>query len=98
MNILKFVNEGQEVQVVNDANLREQAIENDIEIYKGISKVFNCRGNGKCGTCLVEVIAGTANLSAQTVAELQKLKQKPTHYRLACQAWVKGDVAVKTKP
>lgn len=98
MNTVKFVNEGQDVKVASNANLREQAMENGIEIYKGVSKVFNCRGNGKCGTCLVEVVEGGDNISPETAAEFQKLKKKPTSYRLACQAFVKGDIAVKTKP
>jgi ferredoxin len=75
MNTVKFVNETQEIQVASNANLREQALKNGIEIYKG-----------------------TNNLSPETATEFQKLKKKPTHSRLACQAFIKGDVSVKTKP
>ncbi|MEB3281695.1 MAG: 2Fe-2S iron-sulfur cluster-binding protein [Lyngbya sp.] len=98
MNAVKFVNEAQEIQVASHANLREQALKNGIEIYKGVGKVFNCRGNGKCGNCLVEIVEGTDNLSPETAAEFQKLKKKPAHSRLACQAFIKGDISVKTKP
>ena len=56
MNTVKFVNDAQEIQVASNANLREQALKNGVEIYKGVGKVFNCRGNGKCGNCLVEIV------------------------------------------
>jgi ferredoxin len=97
MYSIKFVNEDSEVMVRDGTNLRLKAIESGVDIYKGMTKILNCRGNGKCGTCLVEVTAGTENLSSRTAAEEQKLNKKPTTYRLACQTLVKGNVAVKTK-
>ncbi len=84
--------------MIDDTNLRLKAIESGVDIYKGITKLLNCRGNGKCGTCIVEITAGAENLSPRTLVEKQKLKKKPTSDRLACQTLVKGNVAVKTKP
>jgi len=98
MNSIKFVNEDKEVVVRDGTNLRLKAIESGIDIYKGITKVLNCRGNGKCGSCIVEVIAGGENLSPVTAAEEQKLQKYPSIYRLTCQTLVNGNVAVKTKP
>jgi len=95
---IKFVSEDKEVIVTDSTNLRLKAIESGVDIYKAMTKLLNCRGNGKCGTCIVEVLAGTENLSPRTPVEEQKLKQKPVTYRLACQTQVKGDVVVKTKP
>ena len=56
-----------------------------------------CGGKGRCTTCRVEVIDGSANLEPITVAEqrffdLNKLKPNE---RLACQAVLKGKVVVK---
>ncbi|MBD1903925.1 (2Fe-2S)-binding protein [Funiculus sociatus GB2-A5] len=98
MNSIKFVNEDKEVIVMDGTNLRLKAIESSVDIYKGMTKLLNCRGNGKCGNCMVEVVAGSENLSPRTPVEEQKLKKKPANYRLACQSLVNGNVAVKTKP
>lgn len=97
MDKIKFVNEDKEAIVVDDTNLRLKAIESGVDIYKGITKLLNCRGNGKCGNCIVEITAGAENLSPRTPVEEQKLKKKPASERLACQTLVKGNVAVKTK-
>lgn len=98
MDKIKFVNEDKEVIVLDDTNLRLKAIESGIDIYKGITKLLNCRGNGKYGNCMVEVVAGAENLSPRTAVEEHKLKQKSVTYRLACQTLVKGNTAVRTKP
>ena len=97
MDKIKFVNENKEIVVMDGTNLRLKAIESGVDIYKGITKLLNCRGNGKCGNCMVDVVAGTENLSPRAPIEEQKLKQKPKSYRLACQTLVNGNVAVKTK-
>ena len=98
MDKIKFVNENKEIVVMYGTNLRLKAIESGVDIYKGITKLLNCRGNGKCGNCMVDVVAGTENLSPRSSVEEQKLKKKPVTYRLACQTFVNGNVAVKTKP
>lgn len=95
---IKFVKESQEVIAADGANLRLKALENGIDLYKGMSKLMNCGGNGQCGTCIVEIAEGLQNLSPRTPFEQQKLKKKPDSYRLACQTLVQGPVSVKTKP
>ncbi len=98
MSSIKFINEDKEIIVAQGANLREKAIQNQIDIYTFKGKLMNCGGYGQCGTCVVEVVAGMENLSPRTDFESRKLAKKPDSYRLACQALVNGEVSIKTKP
>lgn len=95
---ITFVKENQEVFAIDGANLRQQALQNGIELYTLRGKLVNCGGYGQCGTCLVEIVEGMENLSERTAFEQRKLKRKPDSYRLACQTLVNGPVSVKTKP
>ncbi len=95
---LTFINENQEILVSGGSNLRQQALEHKIDIYKLKGKMMNCGGYGQCGTCIVEVVAGASQLSPRTDVEVRKLKQKPDTYRLACQTLVQGNATIKTKP
>lgn len=95
---IKFVNEGKEVVAADGANLREKALQNGIDLYSFMGKMMNCGGYGQCGTCIVEVVEGSENLSPRTEVEKRKLKKKPDTYRLACQTLVNGPVIVRTKP
>lgn len=52
MDSIKFVNEDKEVIVMDGTNLRLKAIESGVDIYKAMTKLLNCRGNGKCGNCI----------------------------------------------
>jgi ferredoxin len=55
--------------------------------------VFGCR-QGRCGSCLVQVQAGSDNLrvpSAREARTLEVLDAEPD-WRLACQCVVMGDV------
>ena len=67
-----------------------------LRLFKG--KMINCGGYGQCGTCVVEIAEGMANLSPRTTVEDQKLRKRPENCRLACQATVHGLVSVITKP
>jgi len=95
---IKFVNEDKEVVAADGANLREKALQNEIDLYTFMGKMMNCGGYGQCGTCVVEIVEGMENLSPRTEVENQKLKKKPDTFRLACQTLVNGPVSVKTKP
>lgn len=95
---IKFVKEEKEVIAADGANLREKALENDIDIYTMMGKITNCGGYGQCGTCIVEIVEGEENLSERTDFEQRKLRKKPDSYRLACQTLVNGPISVKTKP
>ncbi len=95
---ITFVKEDKEIIAADGANLREKALQNDIDLYTLKGKLINCGGYGQCGTCLVEVVEGIENLSEKTDFEKRKLSKRPDNYRLACQTMVNGPVSVKTKP
>jgi ferredoxin len=98
MASLTFIHEAQEITVPHGSNLRQEALDHGIGIYKLKGKLMNCGGYGQCGTCVVEVVDGMNNLSPRTEVEERKLKRKPDTYRLACQTLVQGAVSIKTKP
>jgi ferredoxin len=95
---ITFIKEDKLVIAADGANLREKAIQNQIDIYTLRGKLTNCGGYGQCATCVVEIIEGIENLSPRTDFEEKKLRKKPDSYRLACQSVVNGDITVKTKP
>jgi ferredoxin len=98
MSSIKFVKEDKEIIVAQGANLREKAIQNQVDIYTFNGKLMNCGGYGQCAKCVVEIVSGMENLSARTDFESRKLAKKPDSYRLACQTMVNGEVSVITKP
>lgn len=98
MAVIKFLEEDKEVVAADGANLRYKAMENDIDIYTLVGKMMNCGGYGQCGTCVVEIVEGSENLSPRTSVEESKLRKRPDNCRLACQTMVNGPVTVKTKP
>ncbi|AFZ52688.1 2Fe-2S iron-sulfur cluster-binding protein [Cyanobacterium aponinum UTEX 3222] len=98
MPTIKFIKENKEVVAADGANLREKALQNNIDIYKWRGKLINCGGYGQCATCVVEIVEGMENLSPKTDFETRKLKKKPENYRLACQTLVNGPISVNTKP
>ncbi len=98
MSSIKFINEDKEIIVAQGANLREKAVQNQIDIYTFKGKMMNCGGYGQCGLCRVEIVTGMDNLSPRTDFENRKLAKKPSTHRLACQTLVNGEVSVKTKP
>ena len=53
---LFFVKENKKINVDTGMNLRKASIDGEVGIYSNIfKKLFNCRGNGMCGTCLVRI-------------------------------------------
>ena len=98
MATVEFLNAGKKISCGQYANLRKVALLNGVEVYKGINQIANCRGNGLCGTCVMEIVEGLENLSPKTLREHFKLKGKPTSYRLSCQCQVLGDVVCITAP
>jgi len=95
---ITFIKENKTAIVAQGANLRQKALENKIDIYTLKGKLTNCGGYGQCGTCVVEIVEGMANLSPKTDFEQKVLRKKPESFRLACQTLVNGPVSVKTKP
>ena len=113
MPVIKFLKEKKEIEVPEGANLREEAIKNGIQVYKGATKYWplNCAGHGVCTTCRVRVRDGQQNLSARRVWErigwvlhplgvfgfLDRIGNED-EARLSCQTSVNGDCEVETRP
>jgi ferredoxin len=101
---VSFVNEKREIEVPDGANLRLEAQKAGIDIYRGIDRFLNCRGNGLCGTCRVLVKKGMENLTPKGFLERFKLGTMLSsighedEMRLACQVRVHGDCSVVTRP
>jgi len=100
-----FVRERKTVECEQGKNLRELALENGIELYRGIHRFLNCRGHGLCGKCAVVVRNGGENLSPPTFMERVRVALMPFlpigregRLRLACQCSVLGDVEIETRP
>jgi len=77
--------------------LRKLAQANGVNLYTSPWTMLNCRGNGLCGKCEVEIPA-SVNLGARSAMEEVHLKGRPLIRRLACQVVVHGDVSVRTHP
>ena len=86
---------GNSGQVVAGTILRTAIQQSKSELYRGMDKLTNCGGVGQCKACVVEVLDGAANLSPPTDAENKILAKKGPEFRLACQAFVNGDVKVQ---
>src|SRR6266436_6456362 len=99
-----FVNEKRELEVPDGANLRAEARKAGIEVYRGLERYLNCRGNGLCGTCRVLVKKGMENLSPKGTLERLKLASMLSsighedEMRLSCQVQVRGDCSIVTRP
>ncbi len=88
-----FTNEGKTIECAPHTNLRALAIENDIDLYNGISKFLNCQGNGLCGTCTVEVRPPGAVTSKGAIEKFRFIQLKG-NLRLSCQVSVEDDIEV----
>jgi ferredoxin len=62
----------------------------------GAGIIYGCR-EGDCGTCMMQVTEGWKNLTEPSVLEEKVLRENMAsrHNRLACQAQILGDCAVK---
>ena len=86
---------GNSGEVVSGTILRTAIQSSKSELYRGMDKMTNCGGVGQCKACAVEVLEGADNLSPRTAAEEKILAKKGPSFRLACQAFVNGDVKVE---
>ena len=95
---LFFVKENKTVNVAIGSNLREATLDSEISVYSSIlTKLFNCRGNGMCGTCTVKI--ESEDIEPPNEIEQKKLKKKlitEPNLRLACQLNVKTDLNIYT--
>jgi ferredoxin len=103
-----IANEKREIEVPQGANLRQELQKAGVDIYKGLHRYLNCRGNGLCGTCKVLVKKGMENLSPKGRLERFTLATSPStalavvgyeeEMRLSCQTRVQGDCTIETRP
>ena len=88
-----FTNSNETVECKPYTNLRQLAIDNDIDLYNGITAFANCEGNGLCGTCTVEVTPHQ-NVSVKRAKENFRFLLLKGNLRLSCQTQVIGDIEV----
>ena len=97
MPVVHFVKQGRRVECPVGSNLRQLALQHEIDLYAFPSNLLNCRGRALCGTCRVKIDEPRA-LSKQTAGDESKLGWEGPHYRLACQSRVLADLQVTTNP
>ena len=101
---VKFLRENTELDVPERANLRREALRAKIELYPGVYKYLNCRGNSLCGKCAVLIKDGKQNCSPKGFREKLRLMLsylpigREDELRLACQTRVLGNIQVETQP
>lgn len=88
-----FTNTGTTIECPKYTNLRDLAIQHDIELYNGLARYTNCEGMGLCGTCTVEVTPHD-HVSVKGAKEKFRFVQLKGNLRLSCQCQVLGDIEV----
>ncbi|WP_455217981.1 2Fe-2S iron-sulfur cluster-binding protein [Kaarinaea lacus] len=83
-----------DIELTVNVPVGTRVIEVSEKVGSGI--IYGCR-ECDCGTCMMEVTEGWANLSEPSVLEDKVLRENMggRHQRLACQAQILGDVTVK---
>jgi len=100
---------GTELDCAEGAVLRDVLLDAGLSPHNGAADRLNCRGNGTCGTCAVEVRADSEDAGGDTPAvserglvERGRLVVPPhtpeSRLRLACQTRVYRDVTVTKHP
>ena len=93
-----FVNENKKINVDDGMNLRKVSNDRGVSVYSNIiKKLFNCRGKGMCGTCLVRIEG--EKIEPPNEIEIKKLKKKlpkDQSLRLACQLIIRSDLKIHT--
>lgn len=105
MPVITIVNNGKTIEVPEGANLRKALLKAGLSPYRGKDRFLNCRGNGLCGTCRVEVVdaKGPPPMSAFEEAALVGLapfyaRAVPKNVRLSCRIAVAKDLAIRMYP
>ncbi len=97
MPTVHFVKQNQTVECPVGTNLRQLALDNEIDLYSFPANLINCRGRAMCGTCRVKIDDVRA-ASAPHEDELAKVGWEGPQYRLACKTQVLADLEVVTNP
>ncbi len=85
--VIRFLPSDREVEIEKGTDLLTAALENDVPI------ATQCKGNARCGCCLIEIIEGSNNLNKIGIDERDYLPRK--EMRLACRARAYGPVTVR---
>jgi ferredoxin len=86
------------LQAEKGVNVRELLVDNGINVYQSITRWTNCKGKQLCGTCIVNIAAGSPNTNWKSMDEASTLRSNPDSYRLSCVAFAHGDITVETFP
>src|SRR5258708_9602485 len=105
MPVVTIASSGKTIEVPEGANLRKILLKNGLSPYRGKDRFLNCRGNGLCGTCRVEVVdgKGAPPVSPLEDAALVGLapfyaRAIPKNVRLACRIAVTKELAINLYP
>jgi ferredoxin, 2Fe-2S len=92
MPIITFLPLGKTVDVAKGTRLYDAAI------AAGLPIASSCDGQGTCGKCNMQVVAGGQNVTRASRLELRLLKKegKPMTDRISCLALVMGDCTMTT--
>ena len=74
----------QEIVVPYGANLRDELVRRNINVYQSVTRWTNCNGKQLCGTCIVDVVEGVENCTRRSLDEASTLRENPDTYKLAC--------------
>ena len=69
---ITYVREKVRVEVPEGESVRYPALENDVPVYRGLSVLANCHGNGLCATDRV-VVSPASNTNPLTFLEKFRL-------------------------
>lgn len=98
MPTIALVREGRRLEVTEGANLRRALLDAGVEVYEGPNGALNCRGNGLCGTCVVEVLPAEGVTPPTFREKTRNWQYGDRPLRLSCQAKVVADCRVLTTP
>ena len=85
---VKMTTEGKELEVTKGKSLHELCLEEECAIPFGCTE-------GNCGTCIIKITSGKANLNKKTEQEkvtLDMMGCDDEDHRLACQCKIQGDL------
>ncbi|WP_254763299.1 2Fe-2S iron-sulfur cluster-binding protein [Natrinema marinum] len=89
--------EGETIDAETGENLRQALLDAGLSPHNGSARYTNCRGNGFCGTCAVEIVSG--EVSDPAGQERRRLKLPPhsleSGLRLSCQLPVEDNLVVR---
>jgi len=88
----------QEFEVPYGANLRDELVARNINVYQSLTRWTNCNGKQLCGTCIVNVSEGVERCTRRSLDESSTLRENPETYKLACITNVYGDIVVDLFP